>query len=279
VVSIDARQTSPGKWEVFTHGGRKGTGLDTIDWARRMTDHGAGEILITSMDNDGTRSGFDLALTRAVSDAVTVPVVASGGVGSLDDLVDGVTKGGASAVLAASIFHFGEFTVAQAKEHLAQAGVPYGKSRVLRDFGVRWVSAPIQEASQSTPRWPRRRKPSKKRSRSALNGSVAEEHVLDRLYDVIDSRKGADPDTSYTARLFSRGRQQIAKKLGEEAVETLIEGIRGDRPKLVGESAGHALSPADALGLGRRQAAAVWAELARREGLSGIAEKAARKQK
>jgi cyclase len=124
VVSIDARQTSPGKWEVFTHGGRKGTGLDTIDWARRMTDHGAGEILITSMDNDGTRSGFDLALTRAVSDAVTVPVVASGGVGSLDDLVDGVTKGGASAVLAASIFHFGEFTVAQAKEHLAQAGVP-----------------------------------------------------------------------------------------------------------------------------------------------------------
>ena len=124
VVSIDARQTSPGKWEVFTHGGRKGTGLDAIDWARRMTDHGAGEILITSMDNDGTKSGFDLALTRTVSDAVTVPVVASGGVGKLDDLVDGVTKGGASAVLAASIFHFGEFTVAQAKEHLSRAGVP-----------------------------------------------------------------------------------------------------------------------------------------------------------
>ena len=124
VVSIDARQTAPGKWEVFTHGGRKGTGLDAIDWARRMTDHGAGEILITSMDHDGTKSGFDLALTRAVSDAVTVPVVASGGVGTLDDLVDGVTKGGASAVLAASIFHFGEFTIAQAKEHLAQAGVP-----------------------------------------------------------------------------------------------------------------------------------------------------------
>ena len=103
---------------------RKGTGLDAIDWARRMTDHGAGEILITSMDNDGTKSGFDLALTRTVSDAVTVPVVASGGVGTLDDLVDGVTKGGASAVLAASIFHFGEFTIAQAKERLARAGVP-----------------------------------------------------------------------------------------------------------------------------------------------------------
>ena len=123
VVAIDARQTAPGKWEVFTHGGRKGTGLDAIDWARRMTDHGAGEILLTSMDRDGTKSGFDLALTRAVSDAVPVPVVASGGVGTLDHLVEGVTQGGASAVLAASIFHFGTFTIAQAKEHLARAGV------------------------------------------------------------------------------------------------------------------------------------------------------------
>ncbi len=122
VVAIDARQTAPGKWEVFTHGGRKGTGLDAVDWARRMASHGAGEILLTSMDRDGTKSGFDLELTRAVSDAV--PVVASGGVGSLDDLVDGVTKGRASAVLAASIFHFGTFTIAQAKEHLARAGVP-----------------------------------------------------------------------------------------------------------------------------------------------------------
>ena len=103
---------------------RKGTGLDAVDWARRMAESGAGEILLTSMDRDGTKSGFDLELTRAVSDAVPVPVVASGGVGTLDHLVDGVTKGGASAVLAASIFHFGEFTIAQAKEHLARAGVP-----------------------------------------------------------------------------------------------------------------------------------------------------------
>jgi cyclase len=124
VVSIDSRQVAPGKWEVFTHGGRKGTGLDVLSWARRMTDHGAGEILLTSMDRDGTKSGFDLELTRAVSDAVPVPVIASGGVGTLDDLVDGVIKGGASAVLAASIFHFGTFTIAQAKDHLARAGVP-----------------------------------------------------------------------------------------------------------------------------------------------------------
>ena len=124
VVSIDARKTGPAKWGVFTHGGRKDTGLDAVDWAKRMAAHGAGEILITSMDHDGTKSGFDLELTRAVSDAVPVPVVASGGVGTLDHLVDGVIKGGASAVLAASIFHFGEFTIAQAKEHLARAGVP-----------------------------------------------------------------------------------------------------------------------------------------------------------
>jgi imidazole glycerol-phosphate synthase subunit HisF len=124
VVAIDARQTAPDKWEVFTHGGRKGTGLDAVDWARRMTELGAGEILLTSMDRDGTKSGFDLELTHAVSDAVPVPVVASGGVGTLDHLVEGVTLGGASAVLAASIFHFGEFTIAQAKERLTQAGVP-----------------------------------------------------------------------------------------------------------------------------------------------------------
>jgi cyclase len=124
VVAIDAKSTGPGKWEVFTHGGRNATGLDAIGWARRMTEFGAGEILLTSMDRDGTKSGFDLALTRAVADAVKAPVIASGGVGSLDDLVDGVTQGHASAVLAASIFHFGIFTVAQAKARLTAAGIP-----------------------------------------------------------------------------------------------------------------------------------------------------------
>ena len=118
VVAIDAKRSGE-RWEVFTHGGRRPTGLDAVEWARKMQHMGAGEILLTSMDRDGTREGFDIPLTRAVSDAVDVPVIASGGVGTLDHLADGVQKGGADAVLAASIFHFGEFTVRQAKQFMA----------------------------------------------------------------------------------------------------------------------------------------------------------------
>ncbi len=121
VVAIDAKQVADGRWEVFTHGGRRATGLDAVGWARRMVELGAGEILLTSMDRDGTRQGFDIPLTRAVSDAVGVPVIASGGVGNLDHLVAGVRDGHAAAVLAASIFHFGEYSVAEAKQHLRKA--------------------------------------------------------------------------------------------------------------------------------------------------------------
>jgi cyclase len=128
VVAIDAKKVSApderDRWEIFTHGGRKPTGLDAVDYAREVVGLGAGEILLTSMDRDGTKAGYDLALTRAVSDAVPVPVIASGGVGNLDHLVDGIAKGGATAALAASIFHFGEFTIRQAKEHMAKAGLP-----------------------------------------------------------------------------------------------------------------------------------------------------------
>jgi cyclase len=127
VVAIDAKQVSgegePKRWEIFTHGGRKPTGIDAVEWARRMVEYGAGEILLTSMDRDGTRDGFDLELTRSISEAVDVPVIASGGVGNLDHLVDGVLQGRADAVLAASIFHFGEYTVGDAKRHMAKQGI------------------------------------------------------------------------------------------------------------------------------------------------------------
>jgi cyclase len=123
VVSVDAKKTDAGGFDIFTHGGREPTGIEAIEWSKRMADLGAGEILLTSMDRDGTKKGFDLELTRAVSDAVTIPVIASGGVGTLDHLVEGVTEGHASAVLAASIFHFGTYTIAEAKAHMKMAGV------------------------------------------------------------------------------------------------------------------------------------------------------------
>ncbi len=128
VVAIDAKQVADDaegnpRWEIFTHGGRKPTGIDAIEWARRMSDYGCGEILLTSMDRDGTRAGFDLALTRAVSDAVPVPVIASGGVGNLQHLAEGVLEGHADAVLAASIFHFGEYSIREAKQYMAQQGI------------------------------------------------------------------------------------------------------------------------------------------------------------
>jgi cyclase len=123
VVAVDAKAAAPGRWEVFTHGGRRATGIDVVQWSERMAASGAGEILLTSMDRDGTKAGFDIALTRAVADAVSIPVIASGGVGTLDHLVAGIRDGHATAVLAASIFHFGTYRIGEAKAHLAAAGI------------------------------------------------------------------------------------------------------------------------------------------------------------
>ena len=124
VVAIDAKSVAPGKWEIFTHGGRKPTGIDAVGYAREVVSLGAGEILLTSMDRDGTKKGYDIPLTRAIADAIPVPVIASGGVGNLDHMVEGIRDGHATAVLAASIFHFGEYSVRQAKEYMAKAGLP-----------------------------------------------------------------------------------------------------------------------------------------------------------
>ena len=129
VVAIDAKTVEPGRWEIFTHGGRRSTGIDAVEFARTVEAKGAGEILLTSMDRDGTRAGFNIPLTRAIADAVDIPVIASGGVGTLDHLVEGVTEGHASAVLAASIFHFGDYSIAEAKAHMAAAGIPMRLSR------------------------------------------------------------------------------------------------------------------------------------------------------
>jgi phosphoribosyl-ATP pyrophosphohydrolase len=212
-----------------------------------MESYGAGEILLTSMDRDGTRAGYDIPLTRAVADAVNVPIIASGGVGSLEHMAAGVREGHASAVLAASIFHFGQFTIAQAKSFLADAHIPV---RAVATEG-----AGMSEADQP--------------------GAA----ILEEIFRVVAERKNADPESSYTARLYAKGLKKIAQKLGEEAVETVVAAVAESDERLVRESADllyHLLVVWSAKGIAPT---AVWAELERRFGTSGLAVKEARAAK
>jgi imidazole glycerol-phosphate synthase subunit HisF len=232
VVAIDAKQVSPGKWEIFTHGGRKPTGIDAVDFAREVTSLGAGEILLTSMDRDGTGKGFDIKLTRMIADKVPVPVIASGGVGTLDHLVDGIRDGHAAAVLAASIFHFGIYSI-------GEAAFPCGstRTRLMTDYRL---------------------------------------NVLTALADEIESRKQASPQTSYTAKLLAQGVEKCAKKLGEEAVELALASVLRDRTHITAEAADVLYHLLVLLTVSDVKLQDVMAELARRQGVSGIDERASR---
>lgn len=235
VVAIDAKRVGD-HWEIFTHGGRNSTGIDAVAFAREVVELGAGELLLTSMDRDGTKRGFDLELTRTIADAVSVPVIASGGVGELEHLVEGVRDGHASAVLAASIFHFGTFTIRQAKEHMAKAGLPM-----------------------------------------RLDASASNSFTLEQLERLVATRATSDDGSSYTRKLIEGGVARISKKLGEEAVETIIAACSGKDGEVVSESADllyHLMVLLHARGIALE---AVLAELQRRTRQSGLQEKAARK--
>jgi cyclase len=250
VVAIDAKRVpgaadaAPG-FEIFTHGGRRPTGLDAVDFARKVAALGAGEILLTSMDRDGTGEGFDIELTRSVADAVDIPVIASGGAGTLDHLIAGVRDGHASAVLAASIFHFGTHTIAEAKARMAAAAIPV---RLTGD-----------------PSWP-----------SAIDPERLA--VIDGLVRIIRERRTASPDESYTAKLLAEGVEKCAKKVGEEAVETALSAMAGDRLRIAEEAADltyHLLVLLEATGT---PLAAVLDVLASRAGIGGLEVKAGRKK-
>jgi imidazole glycerol-phosphate synthase subunit HisF len=248
VVAIDAKRVPapdgvPPRFELFTHGGRRPTGLDAVEFALNVAALGAGEILLTSMDRDGTGEGFDIELTRAVADAVDIPVIASGGVGSLDHLIAGVRDGHASAVLAASIFHFGTHGIGEAKARMAAAGIPVRMAAGL--------AAPLDPARLA---------------------------VLNELVRIIAARRSASPDDSYTAKLFAEGVEKCAKKVGEEAVETALSAMTGDRARIAEEAADLAYHLLVLLEATRTPLADVLDVLAGRMGIGGLEVKAWRKK-
>jgi cyclase len=253
VVAIDAKETAPGHWEIFTHGGRRATGLDAIVFARTVVSRGAGELLVTSMDRDGTKAGYDLKLTRAIAEAVGVPVIASGGVGTLDDLVAGVTEGGADAVLAASIFHFRTHTLAEARAALAASGL-----------AVRTIAPPRPPVAPAAP----------DAAASTDDGHLGA--AVDLLLADVAARIGHDPAESYTASLLAAGPARCAKKMAEEAVETALAMVSGSPDDIAAEAADLLYHLAVGLAAVGVDGDAVAAKLAARRGVSGHVEKAAR---
>ncbi len=227
VVAVDARATAPGRWEVFTHGGRKPAGLDAVAWCQQAASLGAGEILLTSMDRDGTGAGFDGDLLRAVCAAVRVPVVASGGVGALQHFVEGA-QAGATGLLAASRLPLRQLQHAEVKQALPRPGCRSAARPRHRRHG--------QEAAKRH-RPQEARKSAKPPARSRRRPRPDRPVVLDRLWAVILERRTADPAVSHSARLLSRGRAKVAQKFGEEAVECLIEAVAGNADAVVAESA------------------------------------------
>ncbi|MCG3174374.1 MAG: Imidazole glycerol phosphate synthase subunit HisF [Myxococcota bacterium] len=247
VVAVDARRSGNG-WEVFTHGGRKATGLDAVDWCARMAASGAGEILLTSMDRDGGKAGYDLELLRAVSRAAPVPLIASGGAGSLNHFVEAFGAG-ADAVLAASVFHYGEFTLAQVRAHLQAHGVPARPG----------CAVPPPEEDIAPPR---------------PDGGAA---ILRGLYEIILERRHSDGSKSYVKSLMDKGPARIHEKIIEEAHETIRAMEEGGEEHLVREAADLIFHLWVLLGFHGVPLDRIYGELERRFGVSGHAEKAARK--
>ena len=239
VVAIDAKRVG-GKargprFEIFTHGGREPTGIEATGYAREVVALGAGEILLTSMDRDGTKKGFDLELTRAMADAVPVPVIASGGVGTLEHLVEGVREGHASAVLAASIFHYGERTIGEAKRFMAAAGA--ADPARLRNLTPRGDSCLPKGHSAFPFLGMRRRQVFPSSPWQCMDQDMSQNDVLGRLAANIKARRTARPEDSHTRRLLDGAPIKPAKKLGEEAVETAIAALAQDDAALIAESA------------------------------------------
>lgn len=261
VVAIDAKRVKrPGgdRWEIFTHGGRNSTGIDAIEYAQEVVSLGAGEILLTSMDRDGTRQGFDIPLTRAIADSIPVPVIASGGVGNLDHLVDGIRDGHATAVLAASIFHFGNS--------------PSAKPRSTWRGGDSHAPGCL-----TTPVLKNARLADGRRSPVCFRVSPMPRFTIHDLAETIDARAASGGEASYTRKLLDKGAEHCAKKFGEEAVETVIAAVESDRAHLIAESADllyHFLVLLKVRGVKLEE---VEAALDKRTNMSGLEEKASRK--